>query len=98
MKAIHCPRCRERLEFAGQETLQLGAASPVLGNLPNLLAGGLAVEIYVCKKCGKLELFSPLEQLNDSDSIAKVTCRRCGKPHDIDFPRCPYCGYSGNKD
>ena len=25
--------------------------------------------------------------------IAKKTCPGCGEKHDIDYPRCPYCGH-----
>ena len=26
------------------------------------------------------------------DGIPQVRCPRCGKKHDFDYPKCPYCG------
>ena len=27
------------------------------------------------------------------DGIPQVRCRHCGKTHDFDYPRCPYCDH-----
>lgn len=89
MKTIHCPRCRERLEFAGEETIQLGSAGVLTGNLSNIINGGLKVELYFCPKCGKMEFFTPIPE---EPVIAKVNCSSCNKSFDADFPRCPNCG------
>ena len=32
------------------------------------------------------------EPEEEAGSIAKVTCPRCGHSHDMDDPKCPYCG------
>lgn len=45
MKFIRCIRCDEEMEFLGTEELQLGRTGWFLGDLPNLLAGSLEVEI-----------------------------------------------------
>ena len=89
MKTMHCPRCRETLEFVGEETLQLGSAGLLTGILANIAAGGLKVEIYVCPKCGKMEFFSPIPE---EPVIARVNCSSCTRSYDADFPRCPHCG------
>lgn len=34
-----------------------------------------------------------VEDVNDSNGIAKVTCPNCGKHHDMDYPKCPHCRY-----
>ena len=91
MKTIHCPRCRERLEFAGEETFQLGSAGLLTGILSNIAAGGLKAEIYVCPKCGKMEFFT---HIPEEPVIAKIHCSSCGRSFDADFPRCPHCGKS----
>ncbi len=31
------------------------------------------------------------------DDIAKRTCPKCGKSHDIDYPKCPRCKFDYNK-
>ena len=28
------------------------------------------------------------------DAIWQRTCPKCGKTHDIDYPKCPDCGYN----
>ena len=35
--------------------------------------------------------------IKDGDSkgginISQVVCKNCGKKHDMDYPKCPYCG------
>ena len=86
MKTHHCLRCGEQLIFAEEETLQLGSAGLITGILSNIIAGGLAVEIYVCPKCGKIEFFTP------TSDIAKINCPSCNMAYDIDSARCPHCG------
>ena len=27
-----------------------------------------------------------------NEELPQKTCPRCGKQHDFDYPRCPYCG------
>ena len=27
------------------------------------------------------------------DRIAQVKCPKCGTIHDMDYPKCPYCGH-----
>ena len=29
-----------------------------------------------------------------NDMIMQRTCPKCGKTHDIDYPKCPNCGYN----
>lgn len=28
---------------------------------------------------------------NDENKISQITCPECGKLHDWDYPKCPYC-------
>ena len=48
MRKLKCLRCGHVMDFAGQEKLQLGQAGWILGDLPNLFAGALEVQIYCC--------------------------------------------------
>ena len=56
---LNCLRCSAGMQFIKREKFQLGQTGWVLGDLPNLFAGAMEIEIYVCPKCGKLEFFQP---------------------------------------
>lgn len=56
---LNCLRCGAGMRFIRREKFQLGQTGWVLGDLPNLFAGAMEIEIYVCPKCGKLEFFQP---------------------------------------
>lgn len=30
---------------------------------------------------------------NGQDSISKIKCVACGKEHEMDDPKCPFCGH-----
>lgn len=77
MKVLHCPRCREQLKFTGKVGVELEGGSK------------LALDAYICPKCGKAEFFAQPEE-----TVAKVKCSACGEEYDNDFPRCPKCGKS----
>jgi len=49
------------MESIGVEKIQLGQYGFLSGNLGNLLAGGLEVEIFVCQECKKIELYGVSE-------------------------------------
>ena len=51
-RTLKCLRCSADMKNAGRETIQLGQTGWLLGDLPNLLAGGLDVEIWCCPSCG----------------------------------------------
>ena len=90
-----CLRCGEKMQLIRREYLQLGKAGVFSGDWGNRLAGALDVDILGCPNCGKLEFFRAdwdQEPEEEAGSIAKVTCPRCGHSHDMDDPKCPYCG------
>jgi DNA-directed RNA polymerase subunit RPC12/RpoP len=80
------------MSVMGTEKIQLGQTGWLLGDLSNLISGALEVEIYVCKKCGKIEFYQSRSD-ETTDSIAQVKCPQCGKSYDMDYPKCPYCKY-----
>lgn len=90
MKKLLCLRCHSEMKYGGTRKLQLGETGWVLGDLPNLLAGALEVDIYSCPNCGKLEFYHKEAECGD---IAQVQCPTCGKKHDFDDPKCPFCGH-----
>ena len=100
-KELACLRCGAGMRFVMRERLQLGQTGWLLGDLPNLLSGSLAVDIYCCPDCGKIEFFRTAESEHDNESedrIAQKKCPECGGIHDIDYPKCPYCKHNYEED
>ena len=52
-----CLRCAGKMECRGREQIQLGKHGFFLGNLGNLMAGALEVEVFTCEGCGKIEFY-----------------------------------------
>ena len=82
----------------GVRKIQLGQTGFLLGDLPNLIAGALEVEIFACAQCGKIEFYQASFIDDSEDSIEKMKCPKCGKLHDIDYPKCPFCKHNYNTD
>ena len=89
MNDMECLRCGESMRYIKREKIQLGEMSWVLGEASNLWAGALEVDIYACTRCGKIEFYMP-EPLNE---LPQKQCPNCGKTHDFDYPKCPFCKY-----
>ena len=88
-KDMNCLRCGQEMNHIRTEKLQLGQTGWILGDIPNLLAGAMEVDIYSCPQCGKLEFF-----LADAkEELPQKQCPNCGKRHDFDYPKCPFCKY-----
>ncbi len=90
MRELRCLRCQKEMHYIGTKKLQLGETGWILGDLPNLLAGAMAVDIYTCPACGKVEFFQPDFS---GDGIAMKECPKCGQRHECDDPKCPFCKY-----
>ena len=93
-KNMECLRCGRQMNHIGREKLQLGQTGWILGDLPNLLAGAIEVDIYSCPKCKKLEFF--LSENEEYDELPQKQCPKCGKWHDFDYPKCPVCKHNYN--
>ena len=87
---MECLRCGNEMRYIKREKLQLGEMSWILGEASNLLSGALEVDIYVCKSCGKIEFYVPQSIENN---LPQKQCPNCGKTHDFDYPKCPFCKY-----
>ena len=57
MRDLNCLRCGRQMRYIKREKLQLGQTGWVLGDLPNLFAGAMSVDIYTCPGCGKVEFY-----------------------------------------
>ena len=90
MKELNCLRCGRQMRYIKREKLQLGQTGWVLGDLPNLFAGAMSVDIYTCPDCSKIEFY-----LADAveEELPQKQCPNCGKTHDFDYPKCPFCKY-----
>lgn len=55
---MQCLRCGGEMKSFGRQDIQLGQHSFFFGDLDNLLSGSLETEIFICRGCGKVELFS----------------------------------------
>ena len=91
---LNCLRCGTPMRFVSTEKIQLGHTSLLLGTLPNLAAGSMKVTIYCCPECGRLEFYRGDLDEAAEEKLPQRTCPNCGKPHDFDAPRCPYCRHS----
>lgn len=107
MKKLECLRGHGAMNHVGREKIQLGQTGFFLGDLPNLLAGALEVDIYCCPKCGKLEFFVPgveedqaerpdlsIDELPPEGNQSIVGVSRDGVPQ----VRCPNCGKTHDFD
>ncbi len=92
--SIACLRCGCKMTHIKTEKLQLGQTGWIFGNLPNLLAGAMEVDIYSCPECRKLEFY--LADVKE-DGLPQKQCPNCGQQHDFDYPKCPFCKYEYNE-
>ncbi len=98
MRSLQCLRCGTQMGLVGREKFQLGEHGFFLGDLPNLLAGSLELELYGCPKCGKVEFFQPetaVAELREDlkDLPPEAGQRIIGVSGDgIPQVRCPACG------
>ena len=90
MKHMTCLRCGHEINYIKTEKMQLGQTGWILGDLPNLLAGAMKVEIYSCPQCRRLEFFMAEDC---EEGLPQKQCPKCGKYHDFDYPKCPSCKF-----
>ncbi len=86
MKEFHCLRCGAAMRFVMREQIQLGKASPWLGQRSNIIAGALEADIYECGRCGKLEFFRP------GGGVSEEKQKTAEEPAEPVAKRCPECG------
>ena len=92
MKQPLCPYCRTEMIFYAHQPIQLGKTGWVLGDLPNLVAGAMKTDIFVCPDCRRIEFFlAEEEELEENRTLPQVTCPKCGTTYDFDTPYCPRC-------
>ena len=93
-RQITCLRCDHKMDHIKRDKIQLGQTGWILGDLPNLIAGAMELDIYACPECRKVEFF--LADESPEDSLPQRKCPGCGRTHDFDYPKCPFCKYDYN--
>lgn len=93
-----CLRCGGHMSYVGRERLkkELSIGLPIPG-AESALPGSFETDIYVCDTCHKMEFYAAKsvksrEKPEEGNSIAQIPCPHCGTMHDMDDPRCPFCG------
>jgi len=79
---LKCLRCEAEMEVVKGLNLNVGESEVLLHRLAN----GIEVDVHQCTNCGKLEFYHHKNEL-----ITKIKCPSCGKVHDKDYPKCPFC-------
>jgi ribosomal protein S27AE len=52
-----CPRCEVELSYVGTKAFHEGTRWGVLGELGELFVNKQRFDVYVCPRCGRVELF-----------------------------------------
>ncbi len=92
-KKLACLRCGGEMGFVKTEHIQLGKIGGIIGTLDNMLAGAMLVDIYCCRDCRRLEFFRQDADEFDEQTTPQRKCPNCGREHDFDYPKCPFCSY-----
>ena len=74
---IDCLRCGKQMSHIGTEKIQLGQTGWIFGDLSNLLAGAMEVDIYCCPECRKLEFFQQMPLKKDYHRRCVRNVARC---------------------
>jgi hypothetical protein len=54
---ITCSRCDVELDYVGSKSFHEGARFGALGDLGELFVNKESFDVYVCPRCGRVELF-----------------------------------------
>lgn len=57
IREIYCPYCDVQLQYQGAHRIQSGRYGWLVEHRDQLFAGPLDVQLYVCPRCGKIEMF-----------------------------------------
>lgn len=91
MRTLRCLRCQSQMDLMQTEYVQLGKTTLLRGAWPNVWAGAMKTDIYICSTCRKMEFY--LSEEEKTGELPQKECPRCGRKMDFDMPKCPSCGY-----
>ena len=88
---LSCLRCGQTMHRIENQKLLLVPSDMLLVTRPKqLLDSAAEVDVYSCPDCGKIEFFLADDH---EEGLPQRRCPKCGKQHDFDYPRCPFCKY-----
>ena len=88
-KELSCLRCGGEMRHIRDTEIQLGEYGRFTGHYANIKEGAIEVSLYACPECGKIEFYHATPK--HRDGTPQIRCSYCGKQHDFDDPRCPFC-------
>ncbi|MBE6613088.1 MAG: hypothetical protein E7632_11400 [Ruminococcaceae bacterium] len=93
-----CLRCHTPLSHIRTTSLLTRDVDPLLpiSYVHENRVESFEVEIHCCPECGHIELFRHDTDVPQGGGIAQVRCPACGRSHDMDYPKCPFCKYDYN--
>lgn len=57
MNPMQCPLCEKDLTYVGTKAFHEGTRWGVLGDIGELFVSKEKFDVYVCERCGRVELF-----------------------------------------
>ena len=57
MNPMACPRCDQALQYVGTKKFHEGTRWGALGEIGELFTNREQFDVYVCPRCGRVELF-----------------------------------------
>ncbi len=102
--SVKCDRCHVETEHQGVHLFRLGGTSGewilIFGELAEIKEEPIPLHVYMCPKCGKLELFAHekaktilrrRQKIGVTPKAFLKKCRKCGREIPIASEECPFC-------
>ncbi len=102
-------RVFERYSYMGGNRVSMSVTFFQCGNSPvhisAITSGGSQAMFFKINTLGEEAFLDKLREIldvsedevlysdADGDRLPQVKCKKCGKEHDFDYPKCPYCNY-----
>jgi len=92
-----CPRCGVKMEDYKTHTFRIGGKGGewafIIGDIAEIEETPLRVGVYICPKCGKMELFANEQTMRILLSRRGLKkCIKCDRKIALASEECPYCG------
>lgn len=107
---MKCPRCDVEMEHEGVHLFRVGGTSGewifLFGDIAEIKEEPLPLHVYMCPKCGKLELFTHEKakgvllrgkKIGVTPKVFLKKCPKCGREIPIASEECPFCKPSKNE-
>ena len=88
-KTLHCPHCGGEDFDSGEAQLNTAGMSLLGLDFLNTTA-----RTFACRRCGRIEWFTPEGGARADDRAEETSCLSCGERIPAGEDRCPACGWS----